>query len=292
MPKLSSTTTREARRLHILQEGLPGLFSHTSPVAVSSQGQRLKSAASRVKDSENEEQTKTEESRSSVAIVANMCPGNTHCDTTPSVIMATFQADALAPDGSTFPVNIYVDQGATYSAIRLSLAQQHKLKVKGHAILDQGWAGMMTRAKTPATRVSLDLRRENGMPFRMAAFALEVVASAAPLQAAELSPRILSKLGTIGNVLNMPPTEPREYRIDLILGADHYSQVMGKRTPLGGGLEAYRMPFGIVMCGPVPGPGLARQGVHSKEMRGNACLLATVCVSACHSNRLHGLRRH
>ncbi len=73
----------------------------------------------------------------------------------------------------------------------------------------------------------------------------------------------------------MPPTEPREYRIDVILGADHYSQVMGKRTPLGGGLEAYCTPFGIMMCGPIPGPGLARQGVHSKEIRGNGCLLAT-----------------
>ncbi len=87
----------------------------------------------------------------------------------PSVIMATFQADVRAPDGSTFPVNVYVYQGATCSAIRLSLAQQHKLKVQGHAILDQGRAGTMTRARTPATRVSLDLRRENGMLFQIAA---------------------------------------------------------------------------------------------------------------------------
>ncbi len=72
----------------------------------------------------------------------------------------------------------------------------------------------------------------------------------------------------------MPPTGPREYRLDLILGADHYSQVMGKCTPLGGGLGAYRTPFGRVLCGPASGPGQARQGVYNKEIRGNACLLA------------------
>ncbi len=130
------------------------------PLLCPARDKQLKSAASRVKDSENEEQTETEESQSSVASVANMCPGDTLGDTTPSVIMATFQADVLAPDGSTFPVNLYVDQGAIYSVIRLSLAQQHKLKVQGHAILDQGRAGTMTWAKTPATCVSLDLRWE------------------------------------------------------------------------------------------------------------------------------------
>ncbi len=123
--------------------------------------------------------------------------------------------------------------------------------------------------------VHVDLRWENGMPFQTAAFALEVVASSAPLQAAELSPMIMSKLSTIGSNLNMPPTEPQEYRIDFILGADHYSQVIGKHTPLGGGLQAYHMPFRTVLCGPVPGPGLVRQGVHNKKIRGNACLLVT-----------------
>ncbi len=54
--------------------------------------------------------------------------------------MATFQADVLAPDGYTFPMNVCVDQGATYSMNGLSLAQQHKLKLQGHAILDQGAA--------------------------------------------------------------------------------------------------------------------------------------------------------
>ncbi len=84
---------------------------------------RLKSAASRVKDSEYEEHTETEGSLSPVASFANTCPGNTLGDMTPSVIMATFQADVLAPDGYTFPMNVYVDQGATYSAIHFSLAQ-------------------------------------------------------------------------------------------------------------------------------------------------------------------------
>ena len=132
------------------------------PLLCPARDKRLKSAASRVKDSENEEQTETEESLLPVASVANTCPGNTLGDTTPSLIMATFQTDVLAPDGYTFPVNVYVDQGATYSAILLSLSKQHELIVQGHAVLDQGRAGTMTRAKTPATQVSVDLRRENG----------------------------------------------------------------------------------------------------------------------------------
>ncbi len=233
-----------------------------------------------MKDSENEEQTDTEESLSPVAIVANTCPGNTIGNTMPSVIMTNFQADVLASDGYTFPVNAYVDQGATYSAIPLSLAQQHKMKVQGHAILDQGHAGTKrTLAKNPATCVSVDLRQENENPFQIAAFTLKVVASSAPLQAAELSPRIMSKLSTISNILNMPRTEPQEYRIDLILGTDYYFQVMRKRTPLGIGLEAYHTPFRIVLCGPVAGLGIVRQGVHNKEICGKACLLATAIGS-------------
>ncbi len=116
------------------------------------------------------------------------------------------------------------------------------------------------------------------MPFRIAALLLRLKPALHLYKQQNCllaSPRIISKLGTIGNVLNMSPTEPGEYRIDLILGADHYSQVMGKRTPLRAGLEAYRTPFGIVLHGPVPGPGLACQGVHNKQIRGNACLLAT-----------------
>ncbi len=42
-------------------------------------------------------------SQSPAASVANTCPGNTLYGTTPSVIMDTFQADVLAPDGYPFP---------------------------------------------------------------------------------------------------------------------------------------------------------------------------------------------
>ena len=52
-----------------------------------------------MKDSGNVEQTETEGSLLPAASVANTCPDNTLSDTTPSVIMATFQADVLAPDG-------------------------------------------------------------------------------------------------------------------------------------------------------------------------------------------------
>ncbi len=44
--------------------------------------------------------------------------------------MTTFQAEVVAQDGYTFPLYLYVGQGANYIAIRLSLAQHHKLNCK------------------------------------------------------------------------------------------------------------------------------------------------------------------
>ncbi len=247
------------------------------PLLCPARDKLLKSAASRVKDSENEEQTETEESLSSVASVANTCPGNTFGDTMRSVIMATFQADVLTPDGSTFPVN--VDQGATYSAIRLSLAQQHKLKVQGHAILDQGRAGTMTRAKTPATRVSgSKTGKRNAIPDF-------------GLRSRECSQRRTS-------------TNSRTVSQDIVKNRQRPEHAPYRATGIQDRPYSRRRPLfpgdGKTYATPRRSGGLSyairnrdvwtwtRTSSSRCTQQGNAWK----CVSACHSNRLHGLRRH
>jgi hypothetical protein len=183
-----------------------------------------------------------------------------------NIVMATVRATIEDPrSGKKTRLNVYLDTGAKFSAVRERSVKQLGLRAPRNIELKTSRFNATEHDIMRVGAVEFDFVTRDGGRMRVHAYTMRDLAPPILMQPAELDPQQRKVIEPYEPV-NLPPPEEHEFAIDMILGLDHWFKVMGpkaaKQIPVSDELYIYTTPLGNILTGIVTkgGPGRAQLG--------------------------------
>ena len=167
------------------------------------------------------------------------------------VLLMTCRAKIVGPDGNYTQARVFLDPGAACSFISERLAQQLRLPRRKNNTIIAGIAGINATRTRGAVNFTLGHVRDGQRKIRVEnAYVLSKVTADMPV----------NPVGSISEWKHLTgldladPDYGTPARVDILLGADYYSEVLlhGRRWGPRGTPYAQKTCFGWVLAGPLP----------------------------------------
>ena len=169
-----------------------------------------------------------------------------HSSLTQRVLLKTAIASVRAEDHTT-EANILLDEGAQTSFITQALAAQLNLKTDGEEIIELASFGDQGRQVKHMKSATIYLQAEEGDEIGMKV--LVVLHIAAPIE---------SHINSIANMTHLrglklahPVSADNLFEINILIGADHYWDIVGDKVIRGNGPTAMESKLGYLISGPI-----------------------------------------
>ena len=167
------------------------------------------------------------------------------------VLLMTCRAKIFGPDGNFTQARVFLDPGAACSFITEELAQQLRLPRRKSNTVIAGIAGVNATRTRGAVSFTLGHVRDGKRKIHVEdAFVLSKVTTDMPMN-------LVDTLGEWKHLAGLELADPNygtPARVDILLGADYYGEVLlrGRRWGPRGTPYAQRTCFGWVLAGPLP----------------------------------------
>jgi hypothetical protein len=171
------------------------------------------------------------------------------------IIMATSKVTVINPRNDRRSViHIYLDTGAKFTAVKESVVQELGLNPPKDIELETARFNSKTHDKMKVGIVQLDLLGRSGQSIAIQAFTTKDIAAPIHLQPMELSQK-QKRITDRYKPNNLPSKERETLIIDMIVGLDHWFQIMGPKAAhvveVGEELYIYCTPIGNIITGVV-----------------------------------------